>query len=350
MIHLIVCLALRSLSCLKGIGGTKLTSEVDLDQSVTDAIQPFDFSFNGTSSFTLPTIPTRAVEILGRGGVGLLQGPSGTGKTSLMRLLLAAEPASASCQEKNPNLCVAGECFAAWATLGPLNSVVPVELLDVVCLPRRCHKLTYDVLSTGERFMADLARTLMYATHEGTHALKPFMPGSSSTNNATVAIGVDEFTSTVDRTLARRVCCSLSNFFKKNKLQRGILLATCHVDVAAWLCPDWTFDTGVFDFIDRTAKPKKRRRGTLFDFVKRGKATASKTSDDKPKDQMQVERTSKPSFDTPEMAKRRRTGAFNHKEEKPAVPPSLNVDKTRDAHEEVSFETPEIELVVHPCK
>ena len=234
-----------------GIGGTTLTAIVDLDESVSIAVQPFDFSFDGTASFTLPIVPFRARDLLKKGGVGLLQGPSGSGKTSLMHLLLtidAEDPAAASA----PSLCVAGEAFVAWETLGTVASVVPTELLDVVCLPEHCRNLKYGVLSTGERFMADLARTLMYAAQpSGEESFGPFMPSSESDADANIAFGLDEFTSTIDRKLAKRVCCSLASYLRKTKFERGVLLATCHVDVAGWLRPDWTFDTGDFEFTER---------------------------------------------------------------------------------------------------
>ena len=87
--------------------------------------------------------------------------------------------------------------------------------------------------------MADLARTLMYAAQPSggdTSASDPFMP-SPDADTTTIALGLDEFTSTVDRTLAKRVCCSLAGYLRKTQFERGVLLATCHVDVAGWLRP-----------------------------------------------------------------------------------------------------------------
>merc|ERR1719174_2330678 len=78
------------------------------------------------------------------------------------------------------------------------------------------------------------------------------MPSESDADTTTtIALGLDEFTSTVDRTLAKRVCCSLAGYLRKTTFERGVLLATCHVDVAGWLRPDWTFDTGDFEFTER---------------------------------------------------------------------------------------------------
>ena len=239
-----------------GIGGTTLTAIVDLDESVSIAVQPFDFSFDGTATFTLPIVPFRARDLLKKGGVGLLQGPSGSGKTSLMHLLLASDAENAAAASA-ASLCVAGEAFAAWKTLGPIGSVVSTELLDVVCLPERCRSLEYGVLSTGERFMADLARTLMYAaTPSAEESFGPFMPSLESGADTNIALGLDEFTSTIDRKLAKRVCCSLAGYLRKTQFERGVLLATCHVDVAGWLRPDWTFDTGNFEFTERKSGEK----------------------------------------------------------------------------------------------
>ena len=53
---------------------------------------------------------------------------------------------------------------------------------------------------------------------------------------------LDEFTSDLDRGLARRVCEGVSRFVRGTALH-GVVLVTCHTDVMAFLRPDWVFHT-----------------------------------------------------------------------------------------------------------
>jgi GNAT superfamily N-acetyltransferase len=76
----------------------------------------------------------------------------------------------------------------------------------------------YEVLSNGQKFRADLAKSL---------------------NNGAV---IDEFTSVVDRNVAKAASVSMSRHIRKNGL-RNIVLATCHRDVLEFLQPDWVIDT-----------------------------------------------------------------------------------------------------------
>ena len=75
----------------------------------------------------------------------------------------------------------------------------------------------YRVLSTGERFRADLARTIG--------------PGAV----------VDEYTSVVDRNVAISASHALRRWVDETGT-RGLVLATCHRDVLPWLVPDWLID------------------------------------------------------------------------------------------------------------
>ena len=76
----------------------------------------------------------------------------------------------------------------------------------------------YSVLSNGEKFRADLARTI---------------------NNGAV---IDEFTSVVDRNVAKSTCVSLRSHIERQQWSH-IVLASCHYDILNWILPDWYFDT-----------------------------------------------------------------------------------------------------------
>jgi ABC-type ATPase with predicted acetyltransferase domain len=74
------------------------------------------------------------------------------------------------------------------------------------------------VLSNGERFRVDLARRLLE------------LPDP---------IVVDEFTSVVDRQVAKIGAHAVQKFVRKHN--RRFVAATCHYDVVEWLQPDWIF-------------------------------------------------------------------------------------------------------------
>lgn len=80
---------------------------------------------------------------------------------------------------------------------------------------------SYNVLSTGEKMRVDIARALLQ-------------------NDKIV---FDEFTSTVDRTVAKNICISLNKMLAKTGKQ--FIAVTCHKDIIEYLQPDWVFDTDI---------------------------------------------------------------------------------------------------------
>lgn len=85
----------------------------------------------------------------------------------------------------------------------------------------------YRVLSTGQQFRADLARALA-ETPDG-------------------LVVFDEFTSTVDRTVAKAASNSVSRTIRREQT-RQFVAVTCHKDVEEWLQPDWVYDTDTHKF------------------------------------------------------------------------------------------------------
>ena len=62
------------------VGGEVLTCTVQLDPAVVDLAAAADYTFNGRSSFTVPSfVPPQDF------AVGVIVGPSGSGKSSLLR-------------------------------------------------------------------------------------------------------------------------------------------------------------------------------------------------------------------------------------------------------------------------
>ncbi len=163
------------------------------------------------------------VELPGRDeewSIGLVVGPSGSGKSSVAREAF-------------------GDCLyrpAEWpAERGvidgfgdtPVRKVI--ELLTAVGFgsPPSWMK-PYAVLSGGERFRCDLARALAVGCER---------PGA--------IIAFDEFTSVVDRNVARIGSAAIAKQIRSGAITARLVAVTCHYDVAEWLEPDWVLDMAI---------------------------------------------------------------------------------------------------------
>lgn len=76
----------------------------------------------------------------------------------------------------------------------------------------------FSVLSTGQKFRVEIARALAEK--------KPL-------------IVIDEFTSVVDRTVARIGSLAVAKRIRKTKQQ--LIAVSCHSDIIPWLAPDWIY-------------------------------------------------------------------------------------------------------------
>ena len=83
----------------------------------------------------------------------------------------------------------------------------------------------YDCLSQGEKMRVDIARALCLD--------EPL-------------IVFDEFTSVVDREIAKVSAFAISKAVRSSK--KKFIAVTCHYDVVDWLQPDWVFSTDNMEF------------------------------------------------------------------------------------------------------
>ncbi len=157
----------------------------------------------------------------GKWGIGVVVGPSGSGKTSIGRAIFG-EPAPFWAPEwphDKPLIDAVAPDGDFNAVTGALGSVglgtVPTWLRP------------YPVLSNGEKFRADLARLVCDA------------PGRAI---------VDEFTSVVDRQIAKFGALAFSKSWKRLRSKPKVVLLTPHYDVIEWVDPDWVFDTAKRSF------------------------------------------------------------------------------------------------------
>jgi GNAT superfamily N-acetyltransferase len=104
----------------------------------------------------------------------------------------------------------------------------------------------YNVLSNGEQYRASLAKVV-------------------SESKGDEIIYVDEYTSVVDRNVAKAMSNALQKYIRKTN--KRIILATCHYDVFDWLRPDWIYDLnkgGVLERGDYLRRPRPQIELQVF--------------------------------------------------------------------------------------
>ena len=186
-----------------------LVSEIIQDEFTKEISEAFDYSFDGVSTFTPPRFVLPEEDF----SIGVIVGASGSGKTTLLNKVGQAETLS---WQRNKAIV---SHFAS--SLDAQQRLAAVGLNSVPSWFRPFH-----VLSMGEQFRADLARRL---------------------KDGAV---VDEFTSVVDRSVAKSCSNAVQRYIKKQGIKR-VVFSSCHYDIIPWLQPCWVFDTATGGFMPR---------------------------------------------------------------------------------------------------
>lgn len=148
--------------------------------------------------------------------VGIIYGASGSGKTTLAKKLFGEDVFKIGIDN---NLSII-EQFAESFTYDECSSMLNgIGLTSVPCWIR-----PVATLSNGQRARAEAA---LLMSQEG----------------LTV---IDEWTSVVDRTVAKAMSHCVQKFAKKNSKQ--IILLSCHADIIEWVKPDWVIDCNKQEF------------------------------------------------------------------------------------------------------
>jgi GNAT superfamily N-acetyltransferase len=180
---------------------TPFVSSIVMDDVTKQLIEPFDFATDGIQEFYPYELP---VGLPADFGLGVIVGASGSGKSSLLKTF--GTPQTYLWNE--------GSIVSNFAS--PFEANEKLSAAGLMSVPDWVKP--YEVLSNGQKFRADLARSLQdYAV-------------------------IDEYTSVVDRTVAKAASVGMARFIRKNGV-KNVVLATCHRDVLEFLQPDWIIDT-----------------------------------------------------------------------------------------------------------
>jgi GNAT superfamily N-acetyltransferase len=195
--------------------------------------------------------------------IGLIVGPSGCGKSTLARRLwpeqMADEPTwprDRAIVDGFPNGMSIKDIVGLLSSVG--FSSPPGWLLP------------YHVLSTGQQFRVKLARMLAGARQNEEWRMKNVetrMSPHAGTKNAPTPssfsilhssfsspVVFDEFTSTVDRTVAKIGSQAVAKTVRARNQQ--FVAITCHEDVVTWLNPDWVYCPATKVFFWRCLQPR----------------------------------------------------------------------------------------------
>ena len=140
--------------------------------------------------------------------IGLIYGSSGSGKTTILKKL---GKLNESIFNNDKPL------ISNFDWLEPKDATKLLTSIGLSSVPTWLRP--FNLLSNGEQYRATLA----------------YKVGKSKVGEV---ILIDEYTSVVDRDVAKSMSFALQKYIRKTN--KRIILASCHHDIMEWLTPDWT--------------------------------------------------------------------------------------------------------------
>lgn len=167
--------------------------------------------------------------------VGLIVGPSGSGKSQIARKIYGADVVDDALP------------WGTGAVVDDFKKELSITEITEVCSAVGFNTVPswlrpFRTLSNGEQFRVDLARRMLEAENDKT-------------------IVVDEFSSVVDRQVAKIASNSVQKYVRRKGKQ--FVAITCHYDVIDWLQPDWVFEPSTCEFRWRSLQCRPRIDGEI---------------------------------------------------------------------------------------
>lgn len=138
--------------------------------------------------------------------IGVIYGSSGSGKTTILKRM--GELSKSNFDYEKP-------LISNFDWLEPKDATLLLTSMGLSSVPTWLRP--FHLLSNGEQYRAELAYKV---------------------GKAKEVILVDEYTSVVDRDVAKAMSFALQKYIRKTN--KRIILASCHYDIMEWLMPDWT--------------------------------------------------------------------------------------------------------------
>lgn len=141
--------------------------------------------------------------------IGVIYGGSGTGKTTLLSQF--GNLSETKFDSKKP-------LISNFDFLEPKEATFLLSAMGLSSVPTWLRP--FGALSNGEQYRAGLAYKV-----------------ANAKDNEVILI--DEYTSVVDRDVAKAMSNALQKYIRRNN--KKIILSSCHFDIMEWLLPDWTY-------------------------------------------------------------------------------------------------------------
>lgn len=187
-----------------------LKSYVKKDEYTDYIHQSFDLEVKDICQVDIPN--NLNIENLNDWNIGVICGASGSGKSTILNHIAKGDI-------QKPIFDNSKSLISNFENLSPKDATFLLSSMGLSSVPTWIRP--YNVLSNGEKYRADLAKIV------------------SSSNHGDI-IFVDEYTSVVDRNVAKSMSNALQKYIRRNN--KKIILATCHYDIIEWLQPNWIYD------------------------------------------------------------------------------------------------------------
>jgi ABC-type glutathione transport system ATPase component len=184
-----------------------LVTKVPIDEFTNEVQNNFDYDFTGESKFYPYELPKEILDL--DFNILAIVGASGKGKSTLLKEFEDNREYRFANKQYDNSKAIVSNFSTPRESEDKLNAV-GLTSIPVWCRPR-------NVLSVGEGFRADVALNL---------------------NSYTL---FDEFTSTIDRNVAKATSNGLQKYIRRNGLDH-IVFCSCHKDYIPYLKPDIVID------------------------------------------------------------------------------------------------------------
>lgn len=141
--------------------------------------------------------------------IGVILGGSGSGKTTILKKMGDV---------KKVNFDAEKPLISNFDWLEPKDATLVLTSMGLSSVPTWLRP--FHTLSNGEQYRATLAYLVASAKDDE-------------------VILVDEYTSVVDRDVAKAMSFALQKYIRREN--KRIIVASCHYDILEWLMPDWTY-------------------------------------------------------------------------------------------------------------
>jgi len=188
------------------MGKVKLKSSIKNDKYTNYVYESFDIQNREETEVEVSFNLSEAKNFVWN--IGVIYGSSGSGKTTILKRM--GELSKSVFDYEKP-------LISNFDWLEPKDATLLLTNMGLSSVPTWLRP--FHLLSNGEQYRAELA----------------YKVGKAKENEV---ILVDEYTSVVDRDVAKSMSFALQKYIRKTN--KKIILASCHYDIMEWLMPDWT--------------------------------------------------------------------------------------------------------------